>query len=145
MQEDRLQAETQRKMLFEETKRREAEQLVHDMEASEEVLIERLRRTQEAQKLAYEELELALSVLSPRESALRDMRESIEQHDGGRLRGPPEDRGAMRGRLIAMAPPQSRSMPITPRSPRTDRLAPYGAAGPPPRSASGLRASPSPR
>jgi hypothetical protein len=139
MHEERLQAETQRKMLLEETKRREAEQLVHEMEASEEVLIERLRRTQDAQKLAYEELEQALSALSPRDAALREMREPLYNPYGGRSQAPPDP---MATRLLM--PPRSSSLPVTPRSPRTLNM--YNTvAHPPGRSLSGSSGSASAR
>jgi len=48
-------------MLVEDRKRQEADALVGQMEEEEEVAIERLRRAQEAQKAAYEELERALA------------------------------------------------------------------------------------
>ena len=39
----------------------DTDRLISDMEEAEEIAIERLRRTQEAQKAAYEELERALA------------------------------------------------------------------------------------
>ncbi|KAJ1622515.1 hypothetical protein T492DRAFT_618492 [Pavlovales sp. CCMP2436] len=110
--EERLQTGTQRKMVLEEAKRREAEQLVHDMEASEELLIERLRRTQEAQKLAYEELEQALSMLSPRDAAVRELQREPLVSSPGLARGRP---GSISPRLMLM-PPKASSLPPTPRS-----------------------------
>merc|ERR1719440_306220 len=59
--EETLQAEMEERMLLEERRRNAADRLIADMEEAEEVAIERLRRTQEEQKKAYEELERALS------------------------------------------------------------------------------------
>ena len=59
--EERLQQETQERMLREEDRREHADKLVTHMEEQEEVAIERLRRAQDAQKAAYEELERALT------------------------------------------------------------------------------------
>jgi len=59
--EEMLQAEMEERMLLEERRRNAADRLIADMEEAEEVAIERLRRTQEEQKRAYEELERALS------------------------------------------------------------------------------------
>jgi len=59
--EETLQAEMEERMLLEERRRNAADRLIADMEEAEEVAIERLRRTQEEQKSAYEELERALS------------------------------------------------------------------------------------
>ena len=58
--EETLQAEMEERMLMEERRRNAADRLIADMEEAEEVAIERLRRTQEEQKKAYEELERAL-------------------------------------------------------------------------------------
>ena len=59
---------------LEEMRRNRADRLVTKMEDEEEIAIERLRRTQEAQKSAYEELERALTNPPPpleiRETAL---------------------------------------------------------------------------
>ena len=127
MHEERLQAEVQQKLLLEEAKRREAEALVHDMEASEEVLIERLRRTQEAQKLAYEELEQALSMLSARDVEVRELvREPLYPAPPASARGMPIDSARL---LMAPAPPpRASSVPATPRSPRTASLAMYSGS-----------------
>jgi len=61
-------------MMMEENRRHQADRLVHKLEEEEEVAIDRLRRTQEAQKAAYEELERALTnpppPLDQREAAL---------------------------------------------------------------------------
>ena len=59
--EETLQAEMEERMLLEERRRNAADRLISDMEEAEEIAIERLRRTQEEQKHAYEELERALS------------------------------------------------------------------------------------
>ena len=59
--EETLQAEMEERMLLEERRRNAADRLIADMEEAEEIAIERLRRTQEEQKKAYEELERALS------------------------------------------------------------------------------------
>ena len=59
--EETLQAEMEERMLLEERRRNAADRLIADMEEAEEIAIERLRRTQEEQKGAYEELERALS------------------------------------------------------------------------------------
>ena len=59
--EETLQAEMEERMLVEERRRNAADRLIADMEEAEEIAIERLRRTQEAQKAAYEELERALA------------------------------------------------------------------------------------
>ena len=59
--EETLQAEMEERMLVEERRRNAADRLIADMEEAEEIAIERLRRTQEEQKRAYEELERALS------------------------------------------------------------------------------------
>lgn len=58
--EEALQQEMEEKMLVEERKRNLAEKIVSELEDQEEIAIDRLRRTQEAQKSAYEELERAL-------------------------------------------------------------------------------------
>lgn len=72
--EEKLQEELERRMVAEEARRRDAELLVRDMEASEEVLIQRLRRTQEAQRLAYEDLEQAIN-MTPRETLVESASE----------------------------------------------------------------------
>ena len=59
--EETLQAEMEERMLLEERRRNAADRLIADMEEAEEIAIERLRRTQEEQKNAYEELERALA------------------------------------------------------------------------------------
>ena len=64
--EEMLQAEMEERMLLEERRRNAADRLIADMEEAEEIAIERLRRTQEEQKKAYEELERALSNPPPR-------------------------------------------------------------------------------
>eukprot|EP00967_Tisochrysis_lutea_P029413 scaffold34410_cov23-Tisochrysis_lutea.AAC.2 len=58
--EEALQQEMEEKMMIEEQKRNLAEKIVAELEDQEEIAIDRLRRTQEAQKAAYEELERAL-------------------------------------------------------------------------------------
>ena len=69
-------------MLLEERRRNAADRLISDMEEAEEVAIERLRRTQEEQKRAYEELERALAnpppPLEQRQAALGQMYEPGE-------------------------------------------------------------------
>ena len=66
----------------EERRRNAADILVAEMEEQEEIAIERLRRTQEAQKAAYEELERALSnpppPLDQRRAALGDYAQGVE-------------------------------------------------------------------
>lgn len=72
--EESLQSEVEARMVAEEMRRNRADRLVTKMEDEEEIAIERLRRTQEAQKSAYEELERALTNPPPpleiRETAL---------------------------------------------------------------------------
>mmetsp|Transcript_39631 Transcript_39631/g.92639 ORF Transcript_39631/g.92639 Transcript_39631/m.92639 type:complete len:270 (-) Transcript_39631:211-1020(-) len=58
--EETLQAEMENRMLEEEQRRNAANCVVSNLEQEEEDAIERLRRTQEAQRRAYEELERAL-------------------------------------------------------------------------------------
>jgi len=60
LHEEQLQADMEERMLKEEGRRNLAEKIVGELEEEEETAIERLRRTQEAQKAAYEELERAL-------------------------------------------------------------------------------------
>lgn len=63
-------------MLVEEKKRNDAERVVAYLEEEEEVAIERLKSTQEAQKAAYEELERAL--IEPAPPLLEGLSESIK-------------------------------------------------------------------
>lgn len=59
--EELLQQEMEERLSYEDELRQQADGYAQSMETQEELLIERLRRTQEAQKMAYEELERALS------------------------------------------------------------------------------------
>ena len=81
--EETLQAEMEERMLLEERRRNAADRLIADMEEAEEIAIERLRRTQEEQKKAYEELERALSnpppPLDQRQAALGSMYQPPEE------------------------------------------------------------------
>jgi len=80
--EETLQGEMEERMLLEERRRNAADRLIADMEEAEEIAIERLRRTQEEQKNAYEELERALAnpppPLEQRQAALGVMYEPEE-------------------------------------------------------------------
>lgn len=82
LHEEALQAEMEDRMLIEERRRNAADILVAEMEEQEEIAIERLRRTQEAQKAAYEELERALSnpppPLDQRRAALGDYADGVD-------------------------------------------------------------------
>uniref|UniRef100_A0A7S3F0P6 Uncharacterized protein n=1 Tax=Haptolina ericina TaxID=156174 RepID=A0A7S3F0P6_9EUKA len=86
LHEEALQAEMEDRMLIEERRRNAADVLVSEMEDQEEIAIERLRRTQEAQKNAYEELERALSnpppPLDQRRAALGDYSTGPDPDDG---------------------------------------------------------------
>lgn len=85
--EEALQAEMEDRMLVEERRRHAADALVAEMEEQEEIAIERLRRTQEAQKAAYEELERALSnpppPLEQRAAALGDYEYASQPSSSG--------------------------------------------------------------
>ena len=70
--EETLQAEMEERMLLEERRRNAADRLIADMEEAEEVAIERLRRTQEEQKNAYEELERARTSVARMEQQLAE-------------------------------------------------------------------------
>lgn len=61
-QERRLQEEYAKKVSQEAERTREAENLIMRMESEEAALIERLRRTQEMQRAAYEELQTTLQL-----------------------------------------------------------------------------------
>jgi hypothetical protein len=81
--EEMLQAEMEERMLLEERRRNAADRLIADMEEAEEVAIERLRRTQEEQKKAYEELERALSNPPPRIEDRQAALGAMYEADGG--------------------------------------------------------------